>query len=520
MKILNKINSSKVTFIVLLLIVLSFTKLNLQSQTHHDRSFNPDSLIQINITGVVVVDSSFVHPMYFLDETNDGTPEYILNFGPYWYEPDEGQAARPSNGETISIFGGLHDALDSLDVIVVYEINGKFWREAYEPIWYNMGNHMHVGGHHDGNCQGYAFGFDHDTLINITIEGITLVDTTFIMGSYYLDQNGDSLPDYFLNFGPPWYEPSNGVQRPMNGDKVNIVGGLINYDSIPMIIVYSLNGIVWRDSNSIGEHLGGDWAHRNMNDSVFIHSLFDNKDWMTVKPGWYNGGGMHGGGTMTDSLFFQMLEVYPQNIPFTERENVFAGYEFGVFLPDGQNNMWNGGGCGGMMNFNSSIDFNLHFNEKQINGLNLSGKNIQVKYWDPQSNNWQEITDAAVSLTTGTVNFNLNTASNYVILTSSTVTAVENSVGNNLIVEYELMQNYPNPFNPATSINYKLPNAGFVSLKVYDVLGREVSVLVNQFQQAGNYNVSFNAAKLASGIYFYKLHSGSFVSVRKMMLIE
>lgn len=85
---------------------------------------------------------------------------------------------------------------------------------------------------------------------------------------------------------------------------------------------------------------------------------------------------------------------------------------------------------------------------------------------------------------------------------------------------YTLSQNYPNPFNPTTQIKYSISKVGNVSLKIYDVLGRVVSDLVNQEQQPGNYSVRFDASKLASGVYFYRIESGSFVSVKKMMLVK
>lgn len=86
--------------------------------------------------------------------------------------------------------------------------------------------------------------------------------------------------------------------------------------------------------------------------------------------------------------------------------------------------------------------------------------------------------------------------------------------------EFTLSQNYPNPFNPTTQIKYSLSKAGNVNLKIYDVLGRLVSELVNKEQGAGSYTVQFDASKLSSGVYFYKLESGSFVSVKKMMLVK
>jgi len=85
---------------------------------------------------------------------------------------------------------------------------------------------------------------------------------------------------------------------------------------------------------------------------------------------------------------------------------------------------------------------------------------------------------------------------------------------------FELSQNYPNPFNPTTNIKFTIPQSGMVSLKVYDMLGREVANLINQFQAAGSYTVSLDASKLATGMYVYKLESGSYSSVKKMTLIK
>jgi len=85
---------------------------------------------------------------------------------------------------------------------------------------------------------------------------------------------------------------------------------------------------------------------------------------------------------------------------------------------------------------------------------------------------------------------------------------------------FELHQNYPNPFNPATTISYGIPSSGFVRLSLFDMLGKEVAVLENGYKKAGYYNLNFNASGLSSGIYFYRLISGSFVGVKKMILVK
>jgi hypothetical protein len=86
--------------------------------------------------------------------------------------------------------------------------------------------------------------------------------------------------------------------------------------------------------------------------------------------------------------------------------------------------------------------------------------------------------------------------------------------------EYSLGDNYPNPFNPSTTINYSLPVDEKVVLKVYDILGKEVAILVNEQKPAGNYQIKFNASLLSSGVYIYKLQAGDFISSKKMLLLK
>jgi hypothetical protein len=85
---------------------------------------------------------------------------------------------------------------------------------------------------------------------------------------------------------------------------------------------------------------------------------------------------------------------------------------------------------------------------------------------------------------------------------------------------YSLSQNYPNPFNPATSIKFSIAEKGNVTLNVYDVNGRKVAELFNGEKEAGNYDISFDASKLSSGVYFYQLHSAGFFQSKKMILMK
>ncbi|MBN1633835.1 MAG: choice-of-anchor J domain-containing protein [Ignavibacteria bacterium] len=99
-----------------------------------------------------------------------------------------------------------------------------------------------------------------------------------------------------------------------------------------------------------------------------------------------------------------------------------------------------------------------------------------------------------------------------------TITGIENNA--EIPADYQLSQNYPNPFNPTTKISYAIPKAGFVTLKIYDMLGREVANLVNTERQAGTYIVDFDASNLSSGIYFYRISVNEFTDIKKMTLLK
>ena len=126
--------------------------------------------------------------------------------------------------------------------------------------------------------------------------------------------------------------------------------------------------------------------------------------------------------------------------------------------------------------------------------------------------NIQEGDTLFVSTIKGVSYYDTITVSNLVLTADNNHSFTPNS--------FELFQNYPNPFNPVTTIKYQLPEAARVTVKVYDVIGREVAALVNELQNEGNYSTQLNASKLSSGIYFYTLRAGNFVSTKKMVLLK
>lgn len=109
------------------------------------------------------------------------------------------------------------------------------------------------------------------------------------------------------------------------------------------------------------------------------------------------------------------------------------------------------------------------------------------------------------------------TMSKTVTLTYGGITSVENNEQN---YTYNLSQNYPNPFNPETKIEYSIKTSGNVTLSVFNTIGEKVAELINEYKPAGNYEVNFNAANLSSGIYFYRLESNNFSSIKKLVLLR
>jgi hypothetical protein len=102
---------------------------------------------------------------------------------------------------------------------------------------------------------------------------------------------------------------------------------------------------------------------------------------------------------------------------------------------------------------------------------------------------------------------------------SGIVTGIGSDIAS-LPIRYALNQNYPNPFNPTTAVSYQLSAVSFVSLKVFDLLGREIATLVNEVHQPGSYTVRWNASSMPSGVYLYRLQTHDFVETKKMLLLK
>ena len=160
-----------------------------------------------------------------------------------------------------------------------------------------------------------------------------------------------------------------------------------------------------------------------------------------------------------------------------------------------------------------------------VNNVLLLGNDYGVYISHDKGNNWSDFSQGftgasyATFLTKGLNDiFVLYKGGVWKRNLSDFVTSVEENHNN--ILSYSLNQNYPNPFNPSTTISFSLQVNGFVSLKVFDSLGKEVSTLLNEEKEAGSYSINFDANNLSSGVYYYKLTTGNFTQTKKMVLIR
>lgn len=131
--------------------------------------------------------------------------------------------------------------------------------------------------------------------------------------------------------------------------------------------------------------------------------------------------------------------------------------------------------------------------------------------------NWSDITNSDLTIL---VDIENNGTIDDTLYLQNQVTSVGNDQGSLIPTEYKLEQNYPNPFNNSTVIKYSTLKAGVVTLKIYNEIGEEVTTLVNEVKQPGNYEVTFITEKLSSGVYFYQIRAGDFVDTKKMILLR
>lgn len=492
----QKIRSIIFAFLILFLSIQTISA-TAQDKNRKKKAW-PDSLAKVTLTGSVIIDITHQN-IYFLDVDNDGVADFNLAFGPDWYEPESG-ATRPNDGDYITIVGAVNEK-PTIPLVIVFEINGLLWREPVENWWR----------HHEW-C---------DSLEIVTLTGTVLVDTTYYYDHYYLDVDGDETPDYRLCFGPPWYEPESGAVRPGEGATVTIQAAIKGDNDLPCLEVFTIDGLEWRQPKGPAPWSGG-WISKHHKHQKRVHCPVDSSSWIEIPPGAWQGGG-HQGPQFPDSIYCEFMKVWRDSLPGYP-DSVLAGWHFHFSNPAGHRV----NGKGVPVRFIKRLRVQLRYAESDSGDMLLgktSSGGVQLRYWDESLTQWLPVNDASYDLMNSLVIFETESIqSYYAVFGTSGVTSIaefDRSVPENFVLE----QNYPNPFNPTTTIGYQIHTTGWVKLSIFNVMGQEVRMLVNEYKPAGIYQAVWDGRNnsgnvLPTGTYIYKLQFANQTQIRQMTLMK
>ncbi|MFO7447385.1 MAG: T9SS type A sorting domain-containing protein [Ignavibacteriaceae bacterium] len=368
-------------------------------------------------------------------------------------------------------------------------------------------NNTHIMG------QGYMYKFRNYTVKFIYINHNTFINcANIVFETAGVQSNNIITNNIFVNSNMQPFRPNNTEDMPEQSLD-NVAQGLIDVLALPDTMeqvdrkwLVEANAVYWDDriadmgaeANAIPINGFTTWENQSMKMNSRTQELFDddtNYPYLSV------------------GLWYDKLPSFtdPQDL-LTDQVDVLKEYVLAtndttsaVTLP-----YWRVVNTGGLEEFIYSdwpIPVDLSYSDADLMAGGTDGLPVGDLNWFP---------DAKAT-------FSANHATYYSALLNAwnngeTILAVQELGG--LVTDYKLSQNYPNPFNPTTTINFSIPEAGNVTLKVYDALGKEVITLVDGYKTAQSYQVDFDASSLSSGVYFYTLKTGKFVQTNKMVLMK
>lgn len=317
---------------------------------------------------------------------------------------------------------------------------------------------LEMGGHDGGGMHG-------DSLEIVELSGWAIVEEDSFMTHYYLDTEDDGQADYRMLFGPPWYDPGSGAERPEDGDSIWIVGGLMGYSQPQPVVIYEINGLFWREP---GDGHGGHGGHGGgcpYPDSVDLVE----KD----------------GLAMVDDM--PHMNMYFLDEDYDGQEDYFLNFGAPWYDPgngatrpdDGDTITVVGGLMEGCMDWPMIIVY-------EING----------DFWREPGDTtglWQE------------------------------PTGVDDADERRLPDNFISVGSYPNPFNAAALISFELAESEHLRISVYDMLGREVAELADRIFLAGKSEVMFDLRQFGepgSAVYFYRLSANERIVSGKMVFLK
>ncbi len=364
----------------------------------------------------------------------------------------------------------------------------------------------------------------------VTLNGTVIVDSDdHMMPHYYLDTDNSGKANYMLGFGPWWYEPPSGAERPDNEQVVEIKGWLHeeyddqrydDHEGLPMLAVIEIDGMVWRDEEGTPPW-SGNWVHRNANGDQFVFCPTDSSSWLEFGRGSMMGGG-HGGGMMfPDSIYVQFELMHPDSLPGFTDSSCIAGFHVNL-ADEVRHNMMGNGKHG--MGFQQDIRHRFHFTQEMMDERGIHDhEGVELRYYDSERG-WQRSLSANYFAQEKIIDYSGETVHEYYGLFAI---GIETGIYDEKAIpgDFVLEQNYPNPFNPITTIRFSIDRADPVRLMIYDILGQQVRELVNGSIAAGVHSLQWDARDdrgelTSAGIYFVELIQGNQILIKRMVLAK
>jgi len=391
------------------------------------------------------------------------------------------------NGYLLSGFG-THDTTDVIWLIKTNSVGNILWTNYYiDPLSSNLGHvtsEMRITP--DNGC---------------IVVGSSSSISTFFSDVFVLKTKADGSLDWFNTFGSPdTVDEGLSVELAYSGGY--IVSGIYDTPSKAFIMKLDESGkIVWRncynslidnpdDFQSLKRTLDGNYVLGGANGNFYLLKFDSNGSVL----GYHEYGNVY----IDPEGTTQYLEEDALSIcPTKEGGFIMTGHS--EIVLDGKFEIY-------VVKVNSNL-------EMEWDKIIKVGEGDNHAEWIEQTSDGGYIIIGDVRLVADEINYL------YLLKLNGGSTFIDDHQSSKLYT-YELYQNYPNPFNPTTVICYQLPTESYVTLKVYNLLGGEVATLVDEEKAAGSYKIEFDASSLSSGIYFYKLQSGGFVSSKKMILIK
>ena len=313
------------------------------------------------------------------------------------------------------------------------------------------------------------------------------------------------------------------MEKPSAGDAVTIEGALKNGAMLQTVIVFTIDGVTWREPAG-PPSWGGRWIHGNAHDSIRIYCPTDSMSWVEIPPGAMHGGG-HGGFQFPDSIFAGFLEMFGDSLP-ARPDSALFGFHFYMANPAGHCIH----GKDASVHFMKKLRMGFHYGDNDSTfaplAKMLSQNEVEVRYWNENSQQWIVEGDVAIDPIQQVIYLQTRDASSYyaIIVTSSATDVVSENMA--VPQEISLLQNYPNPFNPRTVISYRLEKAGTqVNLNIYNVQGQLIRTLFQGTQSAGLHQMVWDGKdnfgnSMVSGVYIYKLQAGQTTLSRRMIFMK